>query len=214
MESGSLNFLEPSGPHWVSYGTPLPFLCFVLKVSGSFNSFISCDTSLVVKFDFECRDYVERVGARTQEHLKASENTCNIQNPKRGNRWVRKKNSLIWTYRKINTYFQNNRKKIGILWTPCMYVFYYPNRTTDVTKRTKTNTQTKSKKKKKKNSPVVQCHFEWNGTGHCVIESEKAPVNTLNRHNRGKQYSNLQNKECPKALHVMPIDSFTCISSA
>jgi len=24
MKSGSLNLLEPSGPHWACYGTPLP----------------------------------------------------------------------------------------------------------------------------------------------------------------------------------------------
>ena len=38
----------------------------ILKVSGSFDCFISCDASQVAKFDFERRCYVERVGATTQ----------------------------------------------------------------------------------------------------------------------------------------------------
>jgi len=40
-----------------------------LKVSGSFSCFISRDASQVLMFDFECRDYVERVGAMTQKLL-------------------------------------------------------------------------------------------------------------------------------------------------
>jgi len=31
MKSGSLNLLEPSGPHWACYGTPLPFTSYPCK---------------------------------------------------------------------------------------------------------------------------------------------------------------------------------------
>ena len=37
----------------------------------------------------------------------------------------------------------------------------------------------KNKNKEQTKSPVVQCQFEWIGTGHCVKESEKTPVSTF-----------------------------------
>jgi len=61
-----------------------------------------------------------------------------------------------------------------------MYVFYYRNynyRSKSIEK----NEQKKNKysNKEQTKSPVVQCQFEWIGTGHCVKESEKTPVSTF-----------------------------------